>query len=365
MGCTIPEKDYVIVFDASSDTLYDTLLFFHYDLLEARATGAAGDDAFVSRAIAVAAPSLGDDCTFARYFRMEDDRMIETLDERPRRPRCVHFLHFRPETEIALHRRLSRQCSHCRIPMANPYTQGTACCDSKYRMYQALTARKIDTPDAVLFSRFRSAGERSDSRSDVFDAPQGFYLQPDRGTEGQGCSFFLPSQREEALGLLRDSRCDMIARPRRGTARYLGRNLVCRINVCFDGRRYAAESGYAMQGNDVVCAANRATKENINTVLAAVDPGGAVAEALTGVCHAACRTLFQGAEPTLACGVDAVIETDDVSSRAYVIDVNPRPVVVGSRVIGSDTIGLGHAFWRGVRSRITSAQGARSGGRGG
>ena len=361
MGRTVPKQDYVIVFDASSDTLYDTLLFFHYDLLEARASRTVGEDVPVSRVIAVAAAALREDCSFPRYLRIEDDQMVESEEPELRLPACAHFLHLRAETEIALHRHLSRQFARHRIPMVNPYTPGTASCDSKFRMYQTLRACKVKTPETILVSRFRSPGERQATESRVWESPRGFYIQPDRGTEGQGCRFLLPQERHEALGLLREAGGDWIARPRRGNASYQGRNLVCRINVCFDGKRYVAETGYAMVGGEVVCAAQGATREDINRVLAALDPSGSAARALTGACRAACRALFQGAEPTLACGVDAVLEADRRTCRAYVVDVNPRPVVVGSRVIGGGAISLGQAFWRGVCARVASSVGSRSG----
>ncbi len=101
-----------------------------------------------------------------------------------------------------------------------------------------------------------------------------------------------------------------------------------------------------MQGREeVVSAIRKAEKKNINEILNSFEK-----EEIDCIKKTACEStekIFQGSKPSLLIGIDVVVE-DNIP---YIIDVNPRPVVVGSRIIGNNKISLGENFGKGVMQR--------------
>jgi hypothetical protein len=104
-----------------------------------------------------------------------------------------------------------------------------------------------------------------------------------------------------------------------------------------------------MVGGPVVSAAHGAVKENVNRVLDQLGLGPREINRIKATACAALRAVSAGSVPPRLAGVDLVLEKHDLLT-AHVIDINPRPVAVGSRMIGSDAIGLGNHFWNGIRN---------------
>ena len=340
----------MIVFDASWETLEDTRLFFHDEIAEARASGES--PGAVTTAVGVPAASLRADLSFTNCFRIRC-RTIEACPlSGPRRPAVVHILHLREADEVLTHQRLSDRFSHPDIPMINPYTPGTAHCDSKFRTFEILKEAGIPTPDSWLVSRHNP--NRPEALREIAvrvreaDSGAGLYIQPDRGTGGRACFHVAAENIEEATYILNEPPEDTIVRVETGNVRYERQNPVFRINVCFDGTEFSADSGYCMVGGRVVAAALGAKRVDINRVIDSLGFTTEDVEIIREVCCAAVRAVFRDGVPALVVGVDVVIERVGPRHNPFILDLNPRPVVVGSRIIGAGGIGLGRRFWQGV-----------------
>ena len=215
-------------------------------------------------------------------------------------------------------------------------------------MFEVLRKRRVATPDARFVSRF--ADDKTEALKRIRRQWPGkdLYIQPDRGTEATGCVFIggdqptLEQWRE--CGVDRD----LIVRQKAGNLSYGGHNFVLRINVTCDGEAFSADSGYGMVGGQIVCAARGALKENLNELFGQLGLRHDEVDRIKTTACAALEAVSEDSVPPRLAGVDLVLEKRGALT-AYVIDINPRPVVVGSRLIGSDAIGLGDHFWRGIR----------------
>jgi hypothetical protein len=132
-----------------------------------------------------------------------------------------------------------------------------------------------------------------------------------------------------------------------GNLTYDGHDFVLRINVTYDGKTYSADSGYCLVGGPIVGAAHGAVKVNVNEVFGRLRLRPGEIEWIRATACEALRAVSEGSVPPRLAGVDLILERRDVLT-AYVIDINPRPVAVGSRLLGRDAIGLGDHFWKGV-----------------
>ncbi|MFH1904757.1 MAG: hypothetical protein ABIK53_04435 [bacterium] len=352
MGKKIQEKDYVIVFNASQDTFEDMLFYFHCDLQEFLLEN-QDLSSILGDVIGVHADFLGKDLSFNRYFAIRDEKISLFSSKSSALPGIVHFLHFDAKNEIKTHRQLSSRFNTSAIKMVNPYNKGTSNCDSKFRMFEILKSKRIPTPEAKLISRFNKGKINSFKKILSGFSSGELYLQPDRGTEGKDCLFFKKSkcakytQSTEVVRFLNSINEDIIIRKKVGNLSYKGEDFVLRINVSFDGESFHANSGYAMVGEEVVSAEKGARRENINKVLDFLKLRDKDIERIKETSCDAVEEVFKDREPPLIVGVDVVLEQHR-GLIPYVIDLNPRPVVVGSRIIGKNKINLGENFWKGV-----------------
>ncbi len=347
MGKEIQTEDYVIVFTASWETFEDTLLFFHSDLQESLLRE-PGPMCGIGRAVGVHAGQLNDDLSFREYYEIQNDALCPALSDEAIKPSLVHLLHLDVENEVATHMRLSRQFDAERVALVNPYGPVVAQCDSKSRMSEILRKRGVPTPATRFVSRFTE---------DKTEAVDGFrrqrpdkdlFAQPDRGTEATGCVFL--KRHGPTLERMREPLADqdLVVRERVGNLKFEGHDFVVRINATYDGRTFAADSGYCMVGTEVVSASRGAVRRSVNEVFDQLRLRDDEISRIKATACAAFRAVSGEGEPPRLAGVDLVLEKRD-ELTAYVIDINPRPVAVGSRIIGSDAIGLGDHFWGGIQ----------------
>ncbi len=339
VGKAIQTKDYVIIFGASWQTFEDTLLFFQNEIEETTLTL---ETFALQKAVGVHMNRLGEDLSFRDGFLVRQDRIHRFNSETPDRPRLVHLLHFEAEGEIDAHRMLSDRIGKAGIAVVNPYNSAAANCDSKYRMYEVLKRSGVPTPETVFISRFNR--KRGDVYREVARRIKRLYIMPDRGTEGRDC-FFITNNGKITLPAILDREEDLVARAAVGNTRYQEENLVMRINATYDGSEYHADSGFCMAGGDVVSANRGARKIDINRVIRELSLEEDVIRRIKAVSSLAARAICQEGHPPLLLGIDLVLEN---GNYPYVLDINPRPVVVGSRIIGENRIGLGQHFWQGV-----------------
>jgi hypothetical protein len=298
--------------------------------------------------VGVHASQLDDTLCCHDHFVIQNDALRRRRTRQAFRPALVHLLHFGEEREIAAHRRLARQMDAENILLVNPYGEATGHCDSKIRMSEILRQQGIATPAARFISRFTE--DKRDAVESVRrqGAERDLYIQPDRGTEATGCVFL---RREEPLSK-QWWKCsgaqDLIVRERVGNLTWDGHDFVLRMNVTFDGKTFSADSGYCMVGDRVVSAAHGAVKRNINEAFTALRLEPRDIDRIKATACDALRAVSNGSSPPRLAGVDLVLEKRPPLT-AYVIDINPRPAAVGSRMIGSNAIGLGHHFWNGIR----------------
>jgi len=346
MGKVIQRKNYVIIFNASSQTFEDMLLYFDCDIREIRLKEPSLPVAF-ENVIGVHENSLRQDLSFTQYFCIQNEKMCFFYSEKPLFPSIVHFLHFKKTDEIETHRKLSGKFSEFKTRMVNPYNSGTSNCDSKFRMYEVFKEFGISTPDSRLISRFNK--RKMDSFMEIARdfSEAGLYVQPDRGTEGEGCFFLESNDYGKAAPFINQEGVDIVVRKKAGNTLYKGDSFVLRINVCFDREMFYADSGYCMVGGKVVSPSIGARKVNINEVLNYLAVRDEDISRIKETCCNATRAVFKDTESSLLIGVDVVLDKQD-GYFPYIIDMNPRPVIVGSRIIGTNQIGLGGHFWRGV-----------------
>ena len=369
MGKAVQSRDYVIVFNASPETFEDTLLFYHSDIGEAlvrnpRIHGQCDDESpacgLPEKVIGVRLDSLQPDGTFLDYFCIKNDRMWSCTFDTPHVPRLVHILHLKETNEIYTHRKLSDWLYRENVAMINPYPKGTANCDSKYRMYEVLRKSDIPTPKSWMISKYDRNKQLLHRKILEQIHESGYFVQPDRGTEGRGCHYVAKKNYKEAEQILNRATEDLVIRIKVGNTLYEQKHLVFRFNVCFDGQGYHAESGYCMVGGTIVSPRHGALKANINRVVEQLAFTEQDIARMRWVSQEAVRsvfldTLMSGRQPTLLTGVDLVVEHGDDTNRIgtngfvpYVLDINPRPVVVGSRIVDTDAIGVGEHYWQGV-----------------
>jgi hypothetical protein len=352
MGTTVQAEDYVILFTASWETFEDTLLFFHHDLAEALLRE-PGWPMGCGRVVGVHVSQLKEDCSFHDCFVAQDDALRRKSNCEPIKPALVHLLHFGEEHEIDAHRRLARRMETAGIALINPYSDAVAHCDSKLRMSETLRDNRVATPATKLVSRFTENKTQAVENIRRQSPEMDLYIHPDRGTEATGCVLLEKDEPAAGQWWECDGKQDLIVRERVGNLTYRGHDFVLRINVTYDGKTFSADSGYCMVGGPVVSAAHGAEKENINRVLDQLGLRPDEIDRINDTACAALRAVSAGSVPPRLAGVDLVLEKRD-SLTAYVIDINPRPVAVGSRIIGSNAIGLGDHFWNGVRDFRTA-----------
>ena len=313
----------------------------------------------LGNAVGVHTNFLNTDLSFTQYFGINNGIFTFLASEEPVRPAVVHLLHFTKKEEIESHRTLSGRFNGQKIKMVNPYNSGTSNCDSKFRMYRVLRDSGFPTPETRLISRFtrnktdslkeieRELSGTAGTAGSTGSAGTELYLQPDRGTEGEDCFFLEYGEWENTAALIDWGNRDFVVRRRAGDTLYKGDNLVFRINVCHDGEAFRADSGYCMTGGRVVSAEAGARRININDVIAYLNLADEAVNTIRQACCEAVKAVFKKSKCPLLVGVDAVLE----KQGAYfplVIDINVRPVVVGSRTIGENRVGLGERFWKGV-----------------
>lgn len=373
MGAALQVMRYVIIFTASPKRFEDTLLYFHNDACERFPDGSV-------EVFGVAAHDLRDDMSFARCCQVaqgglsqcsrhggeaaqsldrsaakmgpspsHDDRPWHWLDlKRPATASIVHFLHLGLEHELEAHEALWERFEQAGIPAVNPYNDAARACDSKYRTYCLLQAAGVSTPETLLVSRFNR--DRRTRLQEAVAAWDPCYLQPDQGTEGLNtfyCDARQPAERSRAVAHAAGLEKDFIVRRKAGNLTHAGHNTIVRLNVTHDGAGFLAESGYATRGQDVVSAAHGAVREKLSSVLSEHQH---VTDVLCGTAARAVAAVCGRHPPPLVTGVDLAVDVGD-GIHPYVLDINPRPVVVGSRLIGRDRLFLGEHFWRGVLRR--------------
>ena len=353
MGQTIQKQDYVIVFGASWETFEDTLSFFDCDLREYALLDCRLSEA-LDTVTGVHSSDLMDDCSYTRGYRVGNRGIEQVAFSGPQKPGLVHFLHFGSASESRQHQSLSNRLASGGIPCLNPYDHSVRNFESKFRTAHLLRKQDVPTPHCRLVSRFNE-----DRPQTLKDCALGFgnrpvFVQPDCGTEGEHCELVTPQTLTRFIRKLKSLDLDLVVRPAVNNARGNGEKVVVRLNVTFDGRTYAADSGYCLVGMDVVSVSHGARKANIHETFSAL---GLNQEQIRQLRDTACRAVAAASEnrnPPALTGVDLVLEVGKTFS-AYAIDLNPRPVVVGSRLLDERKIGLGQHFWKSVSGLFEKA----------
>ena len=331
---------YLIIFNTSPENFEDTLYYFHCEIREHN---------LPSFVFGILPDYLDRSLRFKKafYFNEKDDIKKIEFDS-PLKADIVHFLFLNPFQESRLHRLLSASFEKEKIAIVNPYNKGVLNCESKFRTYEILRENNIPTPLCFKISKFNKIGLNDLKEILKEIKSDGIFIQPEQGTEGIGCRFFKKSDIENIFEYIRSKNEDLVVREKRGEQKPGNLNadfFVLRINVTYDGV-YHADSGYAMSGKEeVVSATTKAEKKNINEILNSFEK-----EETGCIKKTACKAaekIFEGSKPSLLIGIDMVLE----NNVPYIIDVNPRPVVVGSRIIGSSKISLGENFGEGVIQR--------------
>jgi hypothetical protein len=351
MGQTIQKKNYVIVFGASWETFEDTLSFFDCDLREYALL-----DCRFSRVLdtvtGVHSSDLTDDCSYMRGYRIGNRGIEQVTFSEPQKPALVHFLHFGSDSESRQHQLLSNRLASGGIPCLNPYDRSVRNFESKFRTAHLLGKQGVPTPHCRLVSRFNETRPQAlkDCAKSFGNRP--VFIQPDCGTEGEHCELVTPRALNRFIHKLKTLDLDLVVRPAVNTPRGNNENVVVRLNVTFDEQTYAAHSGYCLVGVNVVSVSHGARKANIHDAFSALRLNQKQIRQLQDT---ACRAVAAASEnrmPPALTGVDLVLELGKPFS-VYVIDLNPRPVVVGSRLVDERRIGLGQHFWQSVREKVT------------
>ena len=200
----------------------------------------------------------------------------EVTFESPLPVHAAEIVHLPIEGEQELHRRLSDYCARHHILEVNPYPSAERA-DSKFWAHTLWRERGIATPKAWLVERsvsprrivpfLRDALEQMRTR----ERKTALYVQPNRGTEGRGVVRLEVDPREiERLGCAHPavtaierllSEDDVLLREERGNVRFRWpedgglRRVAFRVHVAWNGRRFAAESGFAQVAADETAAA--------------------------------------------------------------------------------------------------------------
>ena len=350
---------YLIVFNASPENCEDTLYYFHCDIREYfLKKGISCTDNLPSFVFGVLPDYLDKNLKIKKAFYFDkDDNLKKIKFDSSVKADIVHFLFLSPFEESRLHRFLSSSFQKKKIKMVNPYNKGILNCESKFRTYEILRENDIPTPLCFKISKFNKI--RAEDLKEILKniKSDGIFIQPECGTEGIDCRFFRKTDIEGIIEYIKNKTEDLIIRKRVGEQKFKnppyspfskggdgGDYLVLRINVTYDGT-YHADSGYAVLGKEeVVSVTTGAEKKNINEVLDSFKK-----EEIDRIKKIACKAaekIFRNNEPSLLVGVDMVL-----GEVPCVIDVNPRPVVVGSRIIGNNKISLGKNFGEGIVQR--------------
>jgi hypothetical protein len=350
MGQTVQRQDYVIVFGASWETFEGTLSFFDGDLRE-YALLDGGLNNTLHRVTGVHSSDLREDFSYTRGYRIGSNGIERVAFSKPQTPGLVHFLHFGSNSESRQHESLSKRLSSCGIPCLNPYDRSVRNFESKFRMANLLRKQDVPTPQCRLISRYNE-----DRPQALKNCVQGFdnrpvFIQPDCGTDGEHCELVTSRTLIRFAQKLKNLDLDLVVRPAVNLTRINAGTVVVRMNVTFDGRTYAADSGYCLVGTGVVSVSHGACKTDIRETFSALALNR---EQIRQLRETACRAVAAASEtenPPVLTGVDLVLDLGKAFT-AYALDLNPRPVVVGSKLVHERKIGLGHHFWKSVQRKV-------------
>jgi D-alanine-D-alanine ligase-like ATP-grasp enzyme len=273
--------------------------------------------------------------------------------------------------ESRLHAQLATRLGACLLVNA---VRVSECCDDKYNTAMTLALAGVRSPKAALLRHDyspRKIGEQLVAAG--LTASQLVVIQPNRGTEGFGVSPLTVNVNEpQSLALFSERvaqlahACsdDILVRERveclRWTVGQLGHVTSIRINVCWDGPQYFAESAYlqvAGRSDNVVSSVacggfvvplSAGAFEKLNLSL----------EEIALVENAACEAVkaitasFVGGSQVGLFGVDVLLERSAEGPVAWVLEINPRPAGLShSELIRTGEPGVSQALFAALLAR--------------
>ncbi|HUT73299.1 MAG TPA: hypothetical protein VM221_00505 [Armatimonadota bacterium] len=288
----------------------------------------------------------------------------EVMFDSPVPIHAAEVLHLPTDGEQELHRELSRYCAENHILEINPYPAAERA-DDKFRAHTLWRQRGVTTPQSWLFARSLSPGEVAASLRGVLaqmgarGRRQALYLQPNRGTEGQGVARVEAAAPDlERLGSAHPAVAaigrlgavdDALVREERGDTRFRHpgdgglRRIAFRVNVGWDGKRFVAESGFAQVAADETAdAASRGRGGSIVPVADAMAslwrrgargwrlaaPAGSALQPMKCAAVAAAEALNADLCETAFLkhlGIDIVLESRGGRLAPVVLEANARP----------------------------------------
>jgi len=266
-----------LIYGAESIYFQDTVLAFQTDEVVSRAEGLPSINV-----LGVHYSWLAGEFNAAKKSLVVDDtgRVKEVEFEQPVPLNIVQTLHLPMEQETEMHKQISSRFEKAEVLQINPYENSSERADKKmlahqlWKQHQDRIGREIPSPLSCLVTSPSSPieilkklklflGEMLEKRGPL---NVGVVVQPNVGTEGYKVNRFnvdLTKIEEIALdhpiahyvdSLLSEN--NVLVREERGNTRFLPaknagyRTIAFRLNVCWNGLRFVAESGYAQISRD-------------------------------------------------------------------------------------------------------------------
>lgn len=254
-----------VVFAAETILLQDTIHALHLDAMAWNRQSSPGRGFNV---LGVHRDWLTDTGAARGALVVDHDGRVKWMDFAPPLPiHLVLALHLPRANERDMHRRISEWCRRHRVPELTPF-EAAAVADSKARTSALVNANAphIESPPFCLIERGTSRDatrERIHAFAKSLSTASTLFAQPDGGTEGLEVECFDLAQPDGMSALLAHTNKILthdavILREQRGNVRFRSptqpekgrRRLTLRVNVAWNGRAYAAESGYAQVAPD-------------------------------------------------------------------------------------------------------------------
>jgi galactokinase/mevalonate kinase-like predicted kinase/glutathione synthase/RimK-type ligase-like ATP-grasp enzyme len=305
----------------------------------------------------------------ARRAILEDGQggLVETDLSPPLAFDAVLFLCL-GQSERASHRELSDRLSE--VVRLNAY-DAAALCDDKLVTHVRLRAAGVTTPPCMLVETASDPASVTRSINLFLGEAGGTRLvaQPRYGTEGEGVTAFewSSSRRSEIVNWLVDLQAehgDIVVRPLVGNVRFGASQVSAdlRINVVWNGDAFVAESGYlqvAGSPSQVASSIGRGGRIVKLSEGALEEMGIGPAELSAALLEAtrAAAALCCADNPCTIVGIDVKLERGPEGTKAWVLDVNPRPSGLGySEFFDTHEPGVTRQLWRSLVRRCALAR---------
>jgi hypothetical protein len=248
------------------------------------------------------------------------------------------------QNEFQLHAELSSKFKDC--VQVNSHTASKRC-DDKHCSAEILSRAAVPTPRATLLKCGQSQAEiRERLTAAGLCGGLDMIVQPNHGTEGLGVTavsldiddeLSIHEFSKQVASLMRDYPDEILVRERvsglRCPVAQGTRAASLRINVCWDGSRYRAESAYlqiAGDVNDVVSSVGRGGRI-VTLSEGAFERLGLTSDEIALVSRTACaavESITAGSsfdDRLLLVGVDVLPERRGEGIVAWILELNPRP----------------------------------------